>query len=128
MKSAREFYSDLARAFNAHGNCNKRGNMDGANNAINKIETMVRNYLPSGSGFDSGTKFNWQESNENKLVFNTAFHHMNEGGYYSGWTEHKVIVTPNLMFGFNIKITGRNRNDIKEYIHSCFADFEYKVE
>jgi hypothetical protein len=87
---------------------------------------MVENYLPCGSGFDNGTKFNWDESKDNKLVFDTAFHHMNEGGYYDGWTEHKIIITSDLMNDFNVKITGKNHNQIKEYIHSCFSNFVFK--
>jgi hypothetical protein len=126
MESASKFYSRIANCFVAHENCCKSGNNEWANKHIQTIEELVENYLPHGSGFDSGTEFIWDESNRNKLVFATAFHHMNEGGYYDGWSEHKVIVTPDLLFGFNIKITGRNRNDIKEYIAQCFNDFKYK--
>jgi hypothetical protein len=35
-------------------------------------------------------------------------------------TEHKVIATPSFQGGFNLRITGRNRNDIKEYIAEEF--------
>lgn len=126
MKSAQLFYSRVANKLVAYDNCLKSNNNEWLSKHESDLNELVENYLPSGSGFDNGTKFNWDESNRNKLVFDTAFHHMNEGGYYDGWTEHKVIITPDLMFGFNIKITGRNRNDIKEYIGQCFDDFEYK--
>ena len=46
----------------------------------------------------------------------THFHHMNDGGFYDGWTEHSVVVTPSLVYGFDTRITGRDRNDIKNYI------------
>ena len=45
---------------------------------------------------------------------------MSETGFYDGWTEHKVIVTPSFA-GIDLRITGRNRNDIKDHIHDCFS-------
>jgi hypothetical protein len=50
---------------------------------------------------------------------------MDENGYYDGWSEHKIIITPDLVNDFNVKITGKNRNNIKEYINSCFSDFAF---
>lgn len=76
--------------------------------------------LPRGSGFDSGSQFLWDESTSEKLIFKTAFHHMNDCGMYDGWTEHLVTVTPSLLFGYKIAVSGRNRNDIKDYIAECF--------
>lgn len=85
------------------------------------IEQLTADFMPSGSGIDSGTKFNWEESTLNKLVFNTSYHHMNEGGYYDRWTEHKVIVTPSLSAGYDLKITGRDRNQIKDYLAEVYT-------
>jgi hypothetical protein len=45
---------------------------------------------------------------------------MNDSGYYDGWTEHVVTVTPSFIGGFNIRVSGRNRNDIKGYIAESF--------
>jgi hypothetical protein len=81
----------------------------------------VNDSAPSGSGFDSGTTLNEEKSKENRLVFDTAFHHMDEWGGYDGWTEHQVIVTPSLVFGFTLRITGRDRNGIKDYINDVFS-------
>ncbi len=79
----------------------------------------VNQYLPSGSGFNNGTKFNVDKSTMDKLVFDTSFHHMDQHGYYTKWTEHRITVTPSF-YGANIKVSGRNHNDIKEYIAECF--------
>lgn len=125
MNSTALFYSKLANLFVAHENCQKSGNKEYLDIHYDKLEEFVENYLPHGSGFDKGVKFLWDESNRNKLVFSADFHHMNEGGYYDGWTEHKVIITPDLLFGYNIKVTGRNKNNIKEYVSGCFSDFSY---
>ncbi|WP_154316324.1 hypothetical protein [Burkholderia pseudomallei] len=76
--------------------------------------------LPSGSGLDSGTQLLEDECKSNKLVFQADFHHMNGHGMYDGWSEHHVIVTPSLDTGAVIRITGRNRNSIKDYLHDVF--------
>lgn len=82
---------------------------------------MMR-HAPHGSGFDNGTMLDFDKSGGAKLVFTTAFHHMTEHGYYSGWTEHTVTVTP-AFDGFDLKISGRDRNDIKDYIADVFNTF-----
>jgi len=84
-----------------------------------QAQFIVDNCLPHGSGIDSGIKLDFDKSTGEKLILTTSFHHMNEGGYYDGWTSHQITVTPSLRFGLNLHITGRNRNDIKEYLHEC---------
>ena len=88
---------------------------------IKDEETIAKicSHLPSGSGFDMGTELLQDESTNRKIVFKTSFHHMDEYGGYDGWTEHKVIITP-AFGGFHVKVTGRNKNGIKEYIADCF--------
>lgn len=87
-----------------------------------RYDALVK-LLPSGSGFDRGTEFITVRSNCNRLVFRTAFHHMNENGFYVGWTEHDVIVTASLSYGIEVRVTGKDRNDIKEYIAEVFHTF-----
>lgn len=74
---------------------------------------------PSGSGFDNGTELA-NNSTEEKLIFETAFHHMNDNGYYTGWTSHLITLTPSFVFGFTLKVSGRNHRDIKDYIGEVF--------
>ena len=77
---------------------------------------------PSGSGIDCGTKLDSASSPE-KLIFFIEFHHMNEVGYYDGWTQHKLIITPSLVFYYDMKITGPNRNGIKEYLYDIYGEW-----
>lgn len=86
-----------------------------------ELDKIMKN-APSGSGFDKGTELD-DSSSSNKLIFNTAFHHMDENGYYDGWTDHKVIITPSFINSFDMRISGRNRNNIKEYISDLFNDW-----
>lgn len=115
----------IATAYIAHGNCEKSNlphHKEWKVMHAERIDSITKNQLPSGSGFDAGTTFDWVASRPERLVFHTSYHHMDEHGGYAGWTEHEVIVTPSLVGGFDLKVTGRNRNDIKDYIAETFYD------
>ncbi len=120
-KSTNETYQDIARKLDALIRCEKTGNAY-ASQHEEAINAIIKDYLPSGSGFDNGTKLDFDKSTPQKLVLHTAFHHMDENGYYDGWSEHTITVKPCLMFGFSIGISGRDRNGIKEYMHERFAN------
>lgn len=112
---------ELAGKFHAYLNCVKSNNMEWKEKHRDSINAMLEN-LPSGSGIDAGTKFDWDKSTPERLIFTFGFHHLNENGYYDGWTEHKAIVTPSLYFGINVNITGRDRNGIKDYLSDLFNE------
>lgn len=80
---------------------------------------LVKSFLPSGGGFDAGTQLDLAQSSGEKLVFYTEFHHMDETGYYTGWTAHTVTVTP-AFSGIAVQVSGRDKNNIKEFIAECF--------
>ena len=73
--------------------------------------------LPSGSGIDNGTKL--ESADASKIVLTAGFHHMNDGGYYDGWTEHRITIRPRFD-GIDVTVSGRNRNDIKEYLGELY--------
>ena len=82
------------------------------------IQYICKNHLPSGSGFDCGTTVVEDECvSGKKLVLKFDYHHMDEHGYYDGWSSHKVIVTP-YFDGISVTVKGalprKYRND-KEY-------------
>lgn len=110
----------LCGEIDTHANHNPR-NPEWFDKHTDSIEELVRQHMPSGSGFDSGTTLDLDASHAEKLVFRTSFHHMDEGGYYDGWTYHTVTVTPSLSGQFNLRISGRNRNDIKDYMYETFS-------
>jgi hypothetical protein len=85
-----------------------------------KVDSLVSRYLPSGSGWDNGTKLDWGMSNPGRLVFHGSFHHMDDNGFYDGWTDHSIIVTASLTSGIDLRVTGRNRNEIKDYLAEMF--------
>lgn len=87
-----------------------------------QLDQLARDFLPSGSGCDAGTDIVWEDMRPNRLVLNVPFHHMDENGFYDDWTYHKVTIRPCLQFGFTMKIDGRNRNEIKDYLADLFDD------
>jgi hypothetical protein len=114
-------YEAISQSITARKRCEESGNTEWFKLHTEGIEKLVNEYMPSGSGIDNGTKIDLDKSHADKLIFWISYHHMNDGGYYDGWTEHTVIVTPALFGSFHIRITGRNRNNIKEYLYDVFA-------
>lgn len=114
-----KLYKLIAQAVAARINCLTNDQTDVVKNWEQTLENYEQ-HLPSGSGFDAGTQLDLARSTPDKLVLTTDYHHMNEVGYYDGWTSHTVIVTPSLQFDFTLAITGKNKNDIKEYIADTF--------
>jgi hypothetical protein len=113
-------YQRLATLCDAIINCNNSGNTEWHQRHIERACSLVAHYMPSGSGFDNGTTLDFDLSHQNRLVFTTAFHHMDESGMYDGWTEHTVSISPSLTFGIKIAVHGSERNDILNYIAEVF--------
>lgn len=116
-------YQVLATRVDAYRRCVERGNAEWEAKHHTSIVKLMAATAPHGSGIDNGTEIDFDASTGEKLVFHTSFHHMNENGMYDGWTEHTVTVVPSLTSRFDLKIGGRNRNDIKEYLHEVFREW-----
>jgi hypothetical protein len=115
-----KLYQKLATTIEARENCREHSNDEWFKRHTETLEKL-NDLMPSGSGFDNGTRLLPSKSTPDKLVFETAFHHLNEHGMYDGWTEHRVTVRPSFVRGFELKISGRNRNDIKDHMYEVFA-------
>ena len=75
--------------------------------------------LPSGAGFDNGTRINVELSGDDVVVLETSFHHMNDQGSYIGWTDHTVTIQPSFN-SVTMQINKHNQNTIKDYIAEVF--------
>lgn len=60
----------------------------------NRIEYMVLNHLPHGSGFDVNPSIDWDATEPNKIVINGSFHAMDEWGGYLTWIDYTIILEP----------------------------------
>lgn len=120
MRTPTPIYREFAALIAAIANCRKSNNGEWLDKHSENVEFLCKNYMPSGSGIDSGTKIDMDKSTPEKLVFYTSFHHMNDCGMYDGWTEHTITVRASLQFGIDISIGGRDRNQIKEHLHDTY--------
>jgi hypothetical protein len=122
MESKRKIYEILSVAAQARRNC-----MNGESITPHWESKWEKNHLPSGSGFDNGTKVVEDECVANlKLVLSFGYHHMDDNGYYDGWSHHKLIVTPRFD-GINVCLKcalPRKYSLLKDYI---LETFEYAI-
>lgn len=114
-------YETISSLLIAVRNCEKAGNAEWLGKHRAKIQTILDGHMPSGSGIDTGTIFQWEKSTPEKLVFTCSYHHMDESGGYDGWTDHTVTVRASLWNKLQISISGKDRNQIKEYLHECYS-------
>jgi len=98
-------------------------NPDTVEDAENMLDRIEREILPSGSGFDSGTKIDRKcKQPLRTFKLETSYHHMDDAGFYDGWTSHVVTVTADMTgTGPEIGISGRDKNMIKDYIGDTFG-------
>jgi hypothetical protein len=127
----KKLYVALAQIVQAYHACVKSGNHEWQVKHAERLGKLVHEHMPSGSGIDTGTSLNLDKSSaggrtangrttDEKLVFETSYHHMNEHGVYICWTDHTITVTASLSFGISIRIGGRNRNETKDYLYEVF--------
>lgn len=87
-----------------------------------RLEWLARNWLPSGSGIDTGTKISMGRSKPGRLVLTSSYHRMNEVGMYDGWFDFRVIVTPEFD-GMDIRIIGlrgAGADDLRDYLTQIY--------
>ena len=80
---------------------------------------------PRGSGIDSGISLDSKKSTSEKLVFLVPYRHMDEHGYYDGWTDYKVTVRASLVHELDIRIRGRDRNGTRDYLADVIGQWLY---
>ena len=113
-------YQKLASCFNAYNNCVKSGNKEWEEKHSDTVESIIKN-LPHGSGIDGNTQFEWEKSNDNKLVISSEYHVMDENGMYDGWINFTLTVTPSWN-DIDIAIKGNfgKHQELKDYLFDTF--------
>src|SRR5208283_5262110 len=89
-------YRVLAMLVQARDNCDLNDNREWRFKHEYRILELVKEHMPSGSGIDCGTTIDFVASTPEKLVFNASYHHMDQNGFYDGWTDHIITVRPSL--------------------------------
>ena len=119
-----KLYQKLSQVLAASHAANAANNMEWIVKHSETIDRLCQTFMPSGSGFDAGTTLDVNRSSAEKLIFDSAYHHMDANGCYDGWSDLTITVKPSLQFEINIKITGlrrKNRHDM-DYMMDTFYE------
>lgn len=112
-------YQKIAHLLQAIENCSAQENIEWQEKHTETLQTIERDYLPHGSGFDWGCKI-LETSTPQCIRISADWHRMNEGGFYCGRSDFVVVVRPCLLFDFVCTVRGRDWNGTKEYISDTF--------
>ena len=118
MKKELDLYSDIARAVNAYHMTDNPEKKATQEKIIHELEV----FLPVNEFFIE-RKVDIQHSTGQRLVLLVRYKHQPEYKCHNSTTGHQVIITPCLMNGFNIRVTGLERRGAKEKIEHCFSNF-----
>ncbi len=110
-----KLYKKVATVLQAMENCKKKNNAEWFYKHGQTLDSIEKEHFPSGSGFDGNCIINHMESKENKLVIYYEWHCMNDHGYYDGWLNFDLIVTPDLQHDFNLHIVKYRHNMNQKY-------------
>jgi len=105
----------------AINNCAKSKNEEWLERHQQTLHNIMEK-APHGDGID-GDGIEFSHGSEKVLQFSVSFHHMDENGYYDGWSKHIVTVKPSLLDRFEIQVSGRDRNGIKELLRQTFDNW-----
>ena len=87
------------------------------------LRPSLKEYLPSGSGFDTGTTVSYDESTPTFIVLYTSFHKMDENGYYDGWVDLEITVKPQYS-KFDLEASPTHytddEDDLLDYVYDTF--------
>ena len=112
--------SVIASACEALRNCEAAPDHPWTSRWASLLDAIEANLLPSGSGFDNGTKIDREATNPKRISLRVEFHHINSVGFYAGYTSHNVTINPTFS-GCEVRVGGSNRNDIRDYIGEVFG-------
>ena len=116
---ARRAFEVLAQLVTAYQRCEERAQIDWRDRHESSIQQVIDAVMPHGSGFDSGTEIALADCSAERLIFDFSYHHMDEHGYYCGWTDHRVTVTPSFLGRFQLRISGPNKRE-SHYFYELF--------
>lgn len=114
-------YKAIAIKLGARDNCIASGKAEWQAKHEQSLYEIETYHLPNESGIDNGVKI---EGNKKCILLRSAFHKMDENGFYDRWIDFRIIITPDLQFDFNLNIIGDFGKDqaLKEYLHEVFDD------
>jgi len=115
-------YQDLSTTAEALNNCRKTNNTEWIEKHIERLNRIVHNHMPHGSGLDSEVTIDNEKSGDRRLVLYGSYHCMDENGCYDNWVDFTITVKPSLGHGFHTKIVGNfgKYGFVKDYLYEVF--------
>lgn len=120
-------YRVIARTLQARANCIAEGKAYIAARLMHEdnLRDIERNLLPSGSGIDNGCKLEMPDEYDGTFTMTFGYHHMDENGFYCGWTQHAIAVRPSLVSDFDLDMESDledfdDRDDLEDYLAQVF--------
>ena len=113
-----KLYQALGAAVVARANCEKSHNAEWFEKWSDKIKACL-GLLPHGSGLDGTWDIDYAHSREDHIVLAMQYHAMDENGFYDGWIDFTLTITPSLQLGFKLSIRGNfgKYQDVKDYLY-----------
>ena len=112
----------IASTLSAYHNCQKTGNTEWLLKHDRALEAIVKSYMPSGAGIDNGCHLQFNLSRPDRLLFIFGYHHMNEYGSYTRWTEHLVTVKPSFLYGVVLTFSNLHDRYLRDYFYETFSE------
>ena len=109
--------------YDAFHRCDVTGNSLWYGKHEERLNTVLNEHLPHGSGIDS--KWDFDFSSPEKILLHNSFHVMDENGYYNGYIDFSIVIKAKSrdIFGnidFIIKGKFGRNGDIKDYLYDIF--------
>ena len=120
MSRDKTLVANFATLMQARANCRASGNNEWRHIHGRVLKRLADNFLPHGSGIDGDTILSCDDAGWRERFFiHFNFHHMDELGFYDGWTTHMLTVKPTFT-GIAMSVSGQNKRDIKNYLYEIF--------
>lgn len=122
--------AQLSNYFRSWQNCRQTNNILWLPKWKQAIDELLK-HLPHGNGInaEAGIQLDWENSTPGNLRFNFSYQHMNDHGYYDGWTEHELIIQSSSIGGFNLQVTiegeVEDKDEIIEYLEQMLQSTFY---
>ena len=126
-----KLYEALVSTIIAYQNCIKTNNEEWEAKHLARVKELL-DELPHGSGIDGTWRADLIDTTTDLLILSCEYHHMNESGYYDGWTAFRVKVKASLLHGITVRVIGpfpSKYNDTRDYLGEILdMDLRKEVE
>jgi hypothetical protein len=94
--------------------------------------SLLQELLPNGNGIreHEGLAVILLESTKKRIVIETTYWPPHDSYETTRRTVHQLVITPSFEGEINIRVTGKNENNVKEYLQDIFREAlmkEYEV-